>query len=329
MTLFEKALLSKNFGPRPPVWLMRQAGRYMPSYQELRKKHTLNALFHDPELAANITLLPEKELGVDALVLFSDIAVIAELFGKQLDFVDGKGPVITPAIEFGEKLEIGDASISLSYVLQTIKNVKKLSNTPLIGFCGGPFTVLSYMMTAETLKRYKENPDLFEELIEIVTEGTVEYVRLQALGGIQAFQIFDSWANTLNYEEFLRFSWKPLKKIVDALKEIGIPQIIFCRGSSLRAHELSLIAPSAISCDGGRSLADVRSSVGAKVALQGNFDPELLLKGSKAEVEKQTKMLLASMRKDPGFIANLGSGVLPGTPYENVQTFVRTVREYK
>lgn len=296
--MFLDALKCQNRS-RPPVWLMRQAGRYMPSYRALRQKHSLRELFFTPELAAEITLMPIEQIGVDAAILFSDITVVALPLGFSLDF--SEGPVIQGSFEpKGIK--------TLEPIAKAISILKPKLKVPLIGFCGGPYTVLSYI-----------GKDF--SLLEPITTATIEYVQMQEAAGVDAIQIFDSWANRLTQEEFERYCMPHLKRIIDAAK---VPVILFMRGASQRVSHLVQLNPAAISFDWEKPLSLLRKQV--PMAIQGNLNPDLLYQPLDV-IEQKTKELLLSMKNDPGFIVNLGHGVKPDMSVEAVKCFVDTVKQ--
>ncbi len=297
-----EALKGENRG-RPPVWLMRQAGRYMPSYRALRAKHTLRELFFTPDLAAQITLMPVEQLHVDAAILFSDITVIALALGLELDFKEG--PLIQGKVERRAVPEV------LMPIAETIRMVKKQLKVPLIGFCGGPYTVATYIGG--------NIPDLLEPL----TEATIEYVHLQEQAGVDAIQIFDSWANRLSDIEFHTFCMPYLKRIIE---ETTVPVTVFMRGACHRVEQLVSLQPDAISFDAEQPLAHLRKKV--PMAVQGNLDPDLLYQ-SLPLIRQQTEALLDSMKGDPGFIVNLGHGVKPDVSVDAVRCLVDTVRNAK
>lgn len=321
MSLLLNALKCKNFD-RPPVWLMRQAGRILPSYRALREKYTLDELFQNSHLAAEVTALPLETLGVDAAILFTDIMVVAKLFGLKLQFVEKIGPVIEPLLSHPEEIKKLKSEGELTVVKETIAFLKPTLKVPLIGFCGGPFTVASYLIKHE--KWYLSDPKTFHLLLDKITFASIDYLKMQIQAGVDALQIFDSWANALTKEEFLEFSLPYLKKIVDAVKSF-VPVIVFCRGSSLWADELCTLGSQAISFDWHQEMQELRQKVPSSIAVQGNLDPEIL-KGPKSLIEASVKKLLGSMKNDRGFIVNLGHGVLPDTPLENVQLFVDLVK---
>ncbi len=292
-----EALKGKNRS-RPPVWLMRQAGRYMPSYRKLRQKHSLRELFFTPELAAEVTLMPIEQIGVDAAILFSDITVVALPLGFSLDFREG--PVIEGSLN-------RSGIETLEPIAQAIRIIKPQLKVPLIGFCGGPYTVASYI-----------NGD--PALLDPITESTIEYIQMQERAGVDAIQIFESWADRLTEEEFKQFCVPYLKRIIDATK---VPVILFMRGACQRVDELIQLQPDAISFDWEKPLSEMRKKV--PMAIQGNLNPDLLYEPLPV-IREKTQALLDSMRGDPGFIVNLGHGVKPDMTVDAVKCLVDTVK---
>lgn len=335
--LLLKALRCESV-PRPPVWLMRQAGRYMPQYRALRSKHSLWEMFHEPEVAADVTCLPLEHLGVDAAILFSDILVIAEALGGAVRFPDEGGPKIDPPIHTLEQVALMPyipVEESLPYVFETIRQVKKRISVPLIGFSGGPFTVATYMIDSSnhsaferTKKWIKEDPASFHALLSKITQATIAYLKTQVQAGVDVLQVFDSWASVLSDAEFATFSLPYLKQVVDALRSTQVPLILFCRSSSLRAEALAAIEPHAISFDWHLPMLELRKKVPAHIAIQGNFNPEFLKTSSAAEISAGVNDLIASMRGKLGFIVNLGHGITPDVPMENVRCFVDAVKSF-
>jgi len=293
---------------RPPVWFMRQAGRFLPEYRELRKVHALGHLFHTPELAAQVTRQPLDILGVDAAILFSDILVITEVFGYIVGFPQ-KGGIHLEAPSEVLSLPVPD---TLHYVRKTIELLKPTLNVPLIGFCGGPFTVAKYMH------------QISHEWLEKITEASIAYLQMQIEAGVDAVQIFDSWAGVGEASDFYNFSLPYLKKMVDALRPTKVPVILFCRGSCRFVSELADLKPAAISFDWEKDLLELRAKVPKDIAVQGNLDPEIF-RGSMPKLEKAVMHILESMKETQGFIFNLGHGVLPDTPVENALAVVRQV----
>lgn len=316
---------------RPPVWLMRQAGRYMPEYQALRKKYPLEDLFRTPELSYEITKLPLSILDVDAAILFSDILVVAEMFGLTFRFPITGGAFIEPSITSAKeaaKLPLLPAASVLGYVQKTIQLLKKDISKSLIGFCGGPFTIANYLLTQEVIKKeIHSDPKSLHLTLDKITKASIDYLTMQINAGVDAIQIFDSWANLLSLEQFEEYSLKYLKQIVEALSKTDVPIILFCRGSCFFASQLARIKPNAISFDWQKEMRDLREIVPSSIAIQGNIDPELLLAPTNV-IESAVKRLMKSMQGERGFIVNLGHGVLPNTPVDHVRCFCDTVKNF-
>jgi uroporphyrinogen decarboxylase len=292
---------------RPPIWLHRQAGRFLPEYRAIRAGHSFRELVGTPEIAAQITKLPIDLLGMDAAILFSDILVIAEVFGFAFDFSDGKGI----RLKEPEKEITRDVSETLSYVAKTIQLMDL--KVPLIGFCGGPYTVSTYMR--------RTTP----EWLEKITAATIEYLQMQIKAGVDAIQIFDSWAGKLEPLDFQTLALPYLKKIIDAIKPTGIPITLFCRGSTRYIKELVSLEPTALAFDWEKEMHELRKEVPAHIAIQGNLDPAIL-QGPLEVLQEKTKFILDSMKGERGFIFNLGHGIVPQTPVENVRWLIDYVK---
>ncbi|PJD94366.1 MAG: uroporphyrinogen decarboxylase [Parachlamydia sp.] len=333
-SLFLQALACTN-RQRPPVWLMRQAGRYMPQYRALREKHSFLEMCHRPELAAEVTLLPIHAFGMDAAILFSDILVIPEALEVGLRFEETQGPIIESPLNCAEDvlhLPTIDIKEKLHYVAEAIKLCRKELKVPLVGFCGAPFTLASYLIEGGTSRSFKKtkqwmmrDPDSFHLLLERLADLTIEYLNLQVDAGVQAIQIFDSWASILGHYQFQEFSLVYLKKIVDKLRQRNVPLILFCRGSSVFAPLLATAQPAGISLDWNCELSSMRKTIPASIALQGNLDPDILY-ASPVNVKKHVARLLKSMAGEPGYIFNLGHGIHPDTPLASVQALVEEVQ---
>ncbi len=322
------ALKRQNRG-RPPLWIMRQAGRYLPSYRSLRERHSLWDLFHNSALAAEVTLLPLKELALDAAIVFSDILVVAELFGLKVHFPEGKAPFVQPLVADVNTLTARPAKEVLHYVKETIQLIKPQISVPLIGFCGGPFTVASYLIEQghkETLSKTKQwlftDPEGFHTLLQKITAASIDYLKMQVEAGVQVIQIFDSWAHVLAPAQFEAFSLAYLKEITRQIRTV--PIILFCRGSCYRVNELASASPAAISFDWQRDLKTIAQELPSSIAIQGNLDPDLL-RGDPHILKENARALLDSMRGHPGYIFNLGHGILPDTPVDNVKTLIELV----
>lgn len=331
--LLLKALRCENHS-RPPVWLMRQAGRYMPQYRALRKKYSFLEMVHQPELAVEVTHLPLDLLGVDAAILFCDILVIAEALGLGLHFDDGVGPIIERPLETAADIDAlvrPEAAVAFAYVAEAIKLLRSTLKVPLIGFAGAPFTLASYMIEGKSsrdLRKTKlwmlKDPKSFHRLLNLIADLVIDYLKLQIQAGAEALQIFDSWAHVLGHGQFMEFSLPYFKKIIAALPK-GFPIIAFCRGSSLLASELVSGGAKAISIDWNGDIAKIRSTLPPGITLQGNLDPDILYAPPHV-IEREVRQMLAKMKGDPGYIFNLGHGVLPDIPFEHVKLLVDVVK---
>lgn len=333
-SLLLKALQCQN-KERPPVWLMRQAGRYMPQYRAIRAKHSFLEMCHDPELAARVTRLPIQVFGFDAAILFSDILVIPEALGLGLHFDEGKGPIIERPLQTAQDVDsLPDICVEekLGFVGEAVRLLREDLSVPLIGFCGAPFTLASYMIeggSSRDLKKTKQwmlrEPESFHRLLGKLADCCLKYMHLQAKAGVQAFQIFDSWANVLGHAQFREFALPYLKMMVDGFRSTGIPVILFCRGSSVFATDLAELTPAGISLDWNGDIAKIRASLPASVALQGNLDPDILYAPQKL-LRSEIRRLLKTMKGEPGYVFNLGHGIFPDVPVEAVHTLVETVQ---
>jgi len=322
--IFLDALAGKNHAGRPPIWLMRQAGRYMKRYQALRKGVSLMDLFCDPEKIEEITLLPIEQFGMDAAILFSDILMVLLPLGYGLSYPDGIGPQVTARTEARVP-----ARERLAFVGQGIRALKKRLKVPLIGFAGGPFTVATYVLEKkhrldlhETKKWIYTRPIELYHLLDELTEVTIDYLQMQVDAGVDAIQLFDSWAGLLDQAALRNFVLPYLKRIRE---RIAVPLIIFMRGSCLYLDELLSLHPTCVSLDWTIPVWEMRERT--SIALQGNLDPAFL-KAPLKEVEKRVQELLHRMGDDPAFIAGLGHGVEQDTPEEAVACFIETVRSY-
>jgi uroporphyrinogen decarboxylase len=305
--------------------MMRQAGRYLPSYQKIRANHTLIDMFRTPEIIAEVTALP-LELGFDAAILFSDIAIVADALG--LDLIFDPGPRVTTQVKSPQDLVPTSAAQSLSFVRRGIELLKPMLDVPLIGFCGGPFTVATYLIGGgqDAAKQWIDrDPKNFHEILEVITTVSIDYLMMQIDAGADAIQLFDSWAGMLPPEHFQEFCLPYLGKMVKAVKARNIPVTVFTRNSSLYVKELASIEPTAISFDWMRDLHTIEKELPEGIAIQGNLDPEIL-RGAIEGVTKAAMEMVESMSGRKNYIANLGHGVLPDTPVENVVTFLNIVK---
>jgi uroporphyrinogen decarboxylase len=330
-TLFTDALKRKNFAARPPVWLMRQAGRYMPSYRLLRSQYPFLTLCHEPDLIAKITLLPIQEFDFDAAIVFSDILLVLEAMGFHLVFEENSGPKIVNHLKSPPDVaKLSCEPIHLTYLVTAIQNLKRELSVPLIGFAGAPFTLASYLIegkTSPSLHNTKvwayQHLQEFQRLIDRLTDQVIASLKQQAEAGCDALQLFDSWAHVLTENHFQKWCIKPLQKIVQALKPFKTPVIYFCKGSAYLSPQIAETGVDAVSVDWIRPLSDVRKKL-PSLPLQGNLDPEALFLPPHL-LRQEIRSLLKTMEHDPAFIFNLGHGILPNTPYEHVRCLVDTV----
>lgn len=316
---FLAALRGENQGS-PPVWLMRQAGRYLPEYRKLRATHTLRELFYNPKLAAEITLQPIKRFGFDAAVLFSDITVIAPALGLKLEFQEG--PIVTPQVTQDNWNHLEEDLTAFDLIAEAVILAKQQLSVPLLGFCGGPFTIATYLTENHT-EWMERNPETFAAFLDRLCDLCIDSLKSQIRAGVDAVQIFDSWAGTLPDDKFEAYSLKLLKRIIDSIDR---PVILFMRGSSFKAEQLAALKPAAISLDWQRPISAIRRHV--STPLQGNLDPDLLFKPI-GEVRRGVRSLLDEVGLDPAFILNLGHGVKPGTPIEAVEALLDEARNYR
>lgn len=325
------ALYCRNHS-RPPVWIMRQAGRYMPEYRQIRSQHSFYEMTHEPELAAEVTLLPLKAFSLDAAIIFSDILTIPEALGKSFTFHGGTGPVLEHPLNSPQDIDNLTTQKSLGFVAESIKLVKPRLSVPLFGFCGAPFTIASYLIegrSSRDLKKTKQwmlrDPDSFHRLLKILTKAIIDHLKLQAEAGADALQIFESWAIHLGYSQLQEFCFPYLKQILSALET---PTILFGRGTAGAIEDLAALKPRGIGLDWSCDISQMRKIVPDTIALQGNLDPQVLY-ASHDTIRRECRKILLSMEGDPGFIFNLGHGILPDIPTDAVKVLVETVKEFK
>ena len=320
--------------PRPPIWLMRQAGRYMKEYRDLKEKYSFLELCANPDLATQITLLPIKKFGFDAAIMFADILLILQTLDFKIGFGKGAGPLIDTKehLKHVDQIPLLDVQEVLSYIPKTIQNLKKELNVPLIGFCGAPFTLATYLLEGKTSRTFEETkkwiyfkPNQLHYILKILTAQSIEYLKMQIKAGVDALQIFDSWAGFFSESILKEFSFPYLKEIIEALKPYDVPIILFAKGSCLHAEELSKLNPAAISLDEAGDLLKISQKIPPSIALQGNLDPDLLT-APLGVLKEQVEHLCQSMHKRPGFIMNLGHGIKPHSQEENVRCMVETVK---
>ena len=322
-----------------PVWLMRQAGRYLPQYQAVRANVDFLTLCKTPKLAAEVTIQPVEILGVDAAILFSDILIPVEAMGMRLVFSDKQGPILSEPIRNKsavDKLIIPDVEEDMPFVLETIEILRKeLENkVPLIGFSGAPFTLATYMIEGRTSKNFLhtkkmmfQHSGVFSYLMEKLTITVVSYLSSQIKAGAQAVQIFDTWAGMLAPVEYKEFALPYVKKAISELKKEGVPIIYFINDCAGILKEVKKSGADVIGIDWRIDMSDAIKRLGKKVVVQGNLDPcELFL--PKEKLEERIKDILWKGESAKGHIFNLGHGILPETPVENVIAMIEAVHKY-
>lgn len=334
--LLLKALRQEEVS-RPPVWMMRQAGRYLPEYIRLREKYDFFTRVQTPELACEITLQPVDLVGVDAAIIFSDILVIPQAMGMEVLMEEGKGPLLPKPITSGKDITNLTAEVTdiLTYVFDALKLTKRELNerVPLIGFAGAPFTLLCYMVEGKGSKGFEKakafcfsQPQLAERLLQKITDATIQYLKGQVKAGADVVQVFDSWSGLLSPIDFDQFAAPYLVQIAEALAPQS-PVILFPKGSNYALSSLSTNeCVTGIGLDWTIRPADAREATQYRVALQGNFDPVKLLL-TPAEIKREVHKMIDAFGT-LGYIANLGHGITPNIPVENAKAFVNAVKEY-
>ncbi|HSU26223.1 MAG TPA: uroporphyrinogen decarboxylase [Pyrinomonadaceae bacterium] len=322
---------------RTPIWIMRQAGRYLPEYRAIREKSDFLTLCKTPELASEVTVQPVDIIGVDAAILFSDILVIPEAMGMNLEIVESKGPVFDDPIRSRDdlkRLNADGVTDRLQYVMDAIRLTKEklAGRVPLIGFSGAPWTLATYMVegrgskTFDKVKSFIYNePAAAHELLQSLSDAVVDYLNAKIRSGCDAVQIFDTWAGNLSPADFDEFSLRYIKYICDGLETNGAPVIVFAKGVD-RLAKLADLKCDVIGVDWTKDLADVKRDIDGRKALQGNLDPCVLF-APKEKIKTETERILEVFGADPGHIFNLGHGILPNTQPENAKYLVDSVKE--
>lgn len=322
---------------RPPVWLMRQAGRILPQYRALRGKLSgFKELVETPHLAAEVTIQPIDELEVDAAIIFSDILVIPEAMGLTYEMVEKRGPLFPETIKNEKdilKLSSGEeAATELQYVFDAIEiTVKELAGrVPLIGFAGAPWTILAYMVEGSGSKTFSkakkflyQEPTLAHQLLQKITDTTIAYLKLKIKSGVNLVQVFDSWAGILSPVQFRTFALPYLQQIAKAIEEV--PVTVFAKGAWFAYQDLAEVDCNVVGIDWNTSPFYAKALLKGKVC-QGNLDP-CQLYGQPEDVKKATLQMVKNFGDK--HIANLGHGVYPDTPLDNVRVFVDTVKAYR
>ena len=324
---------------RPPIWMMRQAGRALPEYRELKKKHSFIEMVQTPDLATEVTLQPIRRFGFDAAVMFSDILVIPEAMGQGYTFREEGGIQMDFSISGQQDVDrLCEAGVveRLDYVAQAIGQIKMEldGQTALLGFTGSPWTLANYMMEGGSASEFLQarrlcqtEPKLFEQLMEKLTVGVADYLKMQAESGVDAVQIFDSLGGLLSSEEYEEISGRWIRRIIESL-EGAVPVILFSRGTAGCLQELVQTGAQVLGLDWSISLAEARLHMPATMGVQGNLDPVILTTTPEIAVRETTR-ILEEMRGQNGFIFNLGHGVTPDAKIENIESVVAAVKGFK
>ncbi|SDB62563.1 uroporphyrinogen decarboxylase [Flavobacteriaceae bacterium MAR_2010_188] len=335
--LYLRALKGESV-ERPPVWMMRQAGRYLPEFMAIKEKYDFFTRCQTPELASEITVQPIRRFGMDAAILFCDILVIPQAMNIEVVMKPGIGPFVPNPVRTQADVDqviVPDIQEELGYVMEAIKATKELLNNdiPLIGFAGSPWTILCYVVQGQgskTFDRTKEfcfrEPIAAHQLLQKITDTTIAYLKEKVAAGVDALQVFDSWGGLLSPKDYQEFSWPYIQQIVDAVYELA-PVTVFGKGCWFAFNEMAKSNASALGVDWTCSAANARYLSGGKITLQGNFDPARLLSPPE-EIKKMVKTMIDDFGKDR-YIANLGHGILPNIPVENARAFVDAVKEYR
>jgi len=322
-----------------PVWLMRQAGRYLPEYQAIRSQVDFLTLCKNPKLAAEVTLQPVDILGVDAAILFSDILIPLEVMGMRLEFSEKEGPVLSDPVRNKagvERLEIPDPEEDLPFIFDTIKLLRKeLANrVPLIGFSGAPFTLATYLIEGGSSKSFVhtkrmmfQNSPAFHYLMDKLTTTVSSYLSAQIKAGAQAVQLFDTWAGVLTPLDYAKYALPYVKRIITEVKKEGAPVIYFANDCAGILKEIKKTGADVTGIDWRTDLGDGIKKLGKKAVVQGNLDPCALFLPQE-QIEDRVKDILWKGESARGHIFNLGHGVLPQTPVENVIALVEAVHTY-
>jgi len=335
--LFLRALKGETVD-RPPVWMMRQAGRFLPEFMEIREKYDFFTRCRTPELASEITVQPIRRFGMDAAILFSDILVIPQAMNIEVEMKPNFGPYLPNPVRSQKGVDnviIPDVNVELDYVMQAIKATKELLNNeiPLIGFAGSPWTILCYVVQGQGSKNFDKakefcftQPLAAHQLLQKITDTTIAYLKAKVKAGVDVVQVFDSWGGMLSPVDYQEFSWKYINQIIEVLKE-NAPVIAFGKGCWFALQEMAKSNASALGVDWTITPQNARYLTGGNITLQGNFDPSRLL-SPPATIKEMVHKMINDFGKDK-YIVNLGHGILPNIPLDNAKAFIDAVKEYK
>ncbi len=335
----ERFLAACNRQPvdRPPVWVMRQAGRYLPEYLEVRAKHGFLEVCRSPELVTEVTLQPLRRFDMDAAIIFSDILVVPEAMGQEVTYPQG-GPRLAPPIRKASdlaRIRECEPEKDLAYVAEALVAMRRAmgDDRALLGFAGAPYTLATYMVEGGGSKHQEQTkrlaltePGLIDELLERLADAVARFLRLQIEAGADAVQLFDTWAGDLSPVDFERLALKPAQRVIARLADLDVPVIYFMNGIAPHLEAAATCGATALGIDWRLDLAEARRRTGGRLALQGNLDP-LVLSGPVSGIRERVRAIHQSLEGAPGHIFNLGHGVLPSTPVEGVAAFVDAVHE--
>lgn len=322
---------------RTPIWIMRQAGRYLPAYRAVRDKYDFLTMCKTPELAAEVTIQPVDIIGVDAAIIFSDILVIPEAMGMKLEMIESRGPKLYPSISSESdvhKLKNVDPTSDLKYVLDAVALTKRELNSrvPLIGFAGSPWTLMTYMVEGGGSKNFSEikkfiynQPKAAHKLLDKIANSVADYLSAKIEAGANAVQIFDTWGGILSPDDFEEFSLRYIEQVISQIRRNDEPVIVFAKGVHCRLEKLAHCGADVIGLDWNMELGKAREQIGNKVALQGNLDPTILYAG-KEKIKSEAIKVLESFGNGSGHIFNLGHGILPDVEPGNAAYLVDIVK---
>lgn len=335
--LFLRALRGEPV-ERPPVWMMRQAGRYLPEFMAIREKYDFFTRCQTPELASEITVQPIRRFEMDAAILFCDILVIPQAMNIEVQMKPNFGPYLPHPIRTAKDIApviVPEIEPTLGYVMEAITMTKeKLNHTvPLIGFAGAPWTILCYCVEGQGSKRFDKargfcfaQPQAAHQLLQKITDTTIAYLKAKIQAGVDAVQLFDSWGGLLSPEDYHEFSWQYLQQIIDAIKDLA-PVIVFAKGCWFALKTMTQSGAAAVGIDWTCSAHYARELTKGQITLQGNFDPARLL-APPSDIKERVTQMIREFGKDK-YIANLGHGILPHIPVDHAKAFIDAVKEYK
>jgi uroporphyrinogen decarboxylase len=339
LTPRERLLAALRGAPvdRVPVWLMRQAGRYLPEYQAVRSRYDFLDLCKTPAAAAEVSIQPVEIVGSDAVIIFNDILVPLEAAGARVSFGDHGPEIANPLRAENDLARLTTRPLTPDEpVAGAIATVRERlgPDFPILGFIGSPWTLAAYWVEGSTTRNFEHllrlrwsAPESLERILEHITQYATDYLRLQIEAGADAVQIFDTWGGVLADAHYERFSARWIRRIIDEVRPLGVPVIVYLNGGAPYLRDLAALGADCISVDWRLSLARAREALGPDLALQGNLDP-LVLYATPEAVEAEVRRIFDAFPPGPGHVFNLGHGILPKTPVDNVKTLIAAVKRY-